>query len=147
MDAAEKAKGPYKLALEQYERLKAGISDGAQSAPKVPEPSKSKPASAKGGFTAVKSAPLVVNPVNEVDSDEEAEDEAAVAANLGGAQPSTVPATIKRQKKGVAKQTETDGGKKDKKDKSKDKSKDKDKPKEKEKEKEKKKRRKSKGEA
>jgi hypothetical protein len=136
VDAAEKLKGPYKVAMADYEQRKVSSygkpdseSEPIQDIAEPPPTTKPKSAPAKGGFTAVKSAPLTVNPESDSDTDDDSRDEAAVAANLGGSQPPSSASPSKRQRKDHV------STKKDKKEKGKDK--------DKEKEKDKKKRRKS----
>ena len=128
IEAAEKLKGPYKLALAEYERRK-GSHSGEKPDAEAPRP-KSTPTK-KGGFTAVNASPLVVNPENESEPENEAQDEAAVAADLGGSQPSTSTSPSKRQRKDVSKHADGDSGKKDKKEKPKEKAKEKEKDKDK----------------
>lgn len=136
-------KSTYKQALSEYERGKEGTGPEAptQSTQEkdflksAADSTKTKSTQAKGGFTAVKATPLVVNPEQPA-SEDDSEDEAAVAADLGGNQPSALAPPSKRQRKEVPQQTE---GKKERKEKSKDK----DKAKEKDKDKERKRRRKS----
>jgi hypothetical protein len=124
-----------------YEETKGGNAEEASaskdtSKPHEPSPiSKSKVTPAKGGFTAVKSSPLTMRPEKGSDSDSESQDEAAVAADLGGSQrPSVSPA--KRQRTASAKKADSSSAKETK-------EKSKEKAKEKEKEKDKKKRRRS----
>lgn len=139
-DAADKLKSPYKQALAEYERKKKGQPDEqttseAPKKPAEPAPStKTKSAPTKGGFTAVKASPLVVNPDDEPESEDDSGDEAAVAADLGGSQPPVSASPSKRQRKDTTKQSNGDSGKKEK---------EKAKGKEKDKEKDKRKRRKT----
>ena len=133
-------KDTYKTALATYEESKAGNSEEAQVSHASTKPKESVPAGkpkttpAKGGFTAVKASPLTVHPENASDSESESQDEAAVAADLGGSQlPSVSPA--KRQRTS-AKKADVSSAKETR-------EKLKDKAKEKEKEKDKKKRRRS----
>jgi hypothetical protein len=131
VDAAEKLKSPYKQALAEYERKKTGQSDDktTSEAPKKPTepapPTKNKSTPAKGGFTAVRAPPLVVGPDNELGSGDDSEDEAAVAADLGGSQPPVSTSPSKRQRKDTTKHSDGDSGKKEK-EKTKEKEKDKD---------------------
>lgn len=137
VDAAETLKAPYKLAMAEYEQRRKVSSDDkpdSESEPiqdiaQPPPTIKVKLAPTKGGFTAVKSAPLTVNPGSDSDTEDDSRDEAAVAADLGGSQPPSSIPPSKRQRKDHL------NTKKDKKEKGKDK--------DKEKEKDKKKRRKS----
>ena len=106
-------------------------SEPIQNIAEPPPTTKPKSAPTKGGFTAVKSAPLTVNPESDSDTEDDSRDEAVVAADLGGSQPPSSVSPSKRQRRDHI------NTKKDKKEKGKDKDK------EKEKEKDKKKRRKS----
>jgi len=54
---------------------------------------------AKGGFTAVNAAPLSLNPGVESELDHDSDDEAAVAADLGGSQAHPSVPEFKRHKK------------------------------------------------
>jgi len=116
--------------LAEYEQRKqeAGDEKAPEPAPPLvdstPATKPAKPTPAKGGFTAVQSSPLALNPDAENGSDDEAEDEATVAADLGGSQPAPTP---KRQRRESAKSAETP--KKEKKEKAKEKEKEKDKDK------------------
>jgi hypothetical protein len=129
VNTAEKLKNTYKLALSEYEQKKEGTEsrEGAQPSRKkdsnapVAEPGRSKPSPAKGGFTAVQAPPLDVNPEQGA-SEDDSEDEAAVAADLGGTHP---PASVSPSKRKRKETTHTNEGKKEKKDKSKEKEKDK----------------------
>jgi hypothetical protein len=143
MDAAEKLKAPYKEALAEYEKRKgvpleekvSSETDHKPSGESAPQ-AKPKGTPAKGGFTAVKASPLIVTPEADSDEEDDSQDEAAVAADLGGSQPSSV-SPAKRQRGESGKHTDADRSKKEKKEKAKEK------PKEKEKDKDKRKRRKS----
>ena len=116
--------------MAEYERRIKGPSDDKHDSEHVenstepPPTTKAKSSPAKGGFTAVKAAPLVVNPGDNSDSEDDSQDEAAVAADLGGSQPASSVSPAKRHKRDT---TKRDGNspKKDKKEKVKDKDKDK----------------------
>jgi len=121
--------------MTQYEQKKGVESDILEESVPPKEAStatasgKSKATTAQGGFTAVEASPLTVNP-DRSRSEDDSDDEAAVAADLGGSQPPPSVSPAKRQRKDPIVQVE---GKKEKKERAKDKSKDKDKSKEKEK--------------
>ena len=116
--------------MAEYERRTKAPSDDrhnsehVENSPEPPPTSKAKSTPVKGGFTAVKAAPLVVNPDNYSDSEDDSQDDAAVAADLGGSQPTSSVSPSKRQKKDTTK-GDGNGAKKDKKEKVKDKDKDK----------------------
>ena len=116
--------------MAEYERRTKASSDDkhdsehVENSPEPPPTAKAKSSPVKGGFTAVKAAPLLVNPHDNSDSDDDSQDEAAVAADLGGSQPASSVSPSKRQKKDATK-GDGDGAKKDKKERAKDKDKDK----------------------
>lgn len=115
--------------MAEYERKTKGPSDDKndsghiENSIELPPTAKAKPSPAKGGFTAVKAAPLVVNPDDNSDSEDNSQDEAAIAADLGGSQPTSSVSPVKRQKKD-ARRGDADSPK-SKKEKAKDKDKDK----------------------
>ena len=116
--------------MAEYERRTKGPSDDkhdsehVENSVETPPTAKVKSSPAKRGFTAVKAAPLVVNPDDHSDSEDDSQDEAAVAADLGGSQPASSVSPAKRQKKDTTK-GDGDSPKKDKKEKARDKDKDK----------------------
>jgi hypothetical protein len=122
VDAAEKLKGPYKMALAEYEQRKKGQSgdkadsESAEESAEPTPPAKTKSTPAKGGFTAIKAAPLAANPGSDSVSEDDTQDEAAVAADLGGSQPSSVsPARRQKRDGGSVRKEKTKEKDKDKK--------------------------------
>jgi len=127
--------------LADYEQTKRGmevsqeVTETALPSVESAPPPRSKSAPSKGGFTAVKASPLLVNPDVEAESGDGSEDEAAVAAELGGSLTASSIFPAKKQRREAPKHTDGETAKNEKREKAKDK--------EKEKEKDKRKRRKS----
>jgi hypothetical protein len=133
VEAAEKLKDIYKQTFADYEQKRAAEPGDnlSNDSPKESSNAKSAPSKARAGFTAIKASPLVMNADDAEESDDESQDEAAVAADLGGSYPPSSVSPAKKQKKDTTKQGDGGSAKTEKKEKAKEKSKDKGKDKDK----------------
>jgi len=104
-EIADKDKARYREEIIAYEHSKAEQRadeiPAASASQQHPSPVK-KTTSAKGGFTAVNAAPLSLNPEVQSELDHDSDDAAAVAADLGGSQPTLSVSEFTRQKKDSA---------------------------------------------